>query len=90
MGPIVKETAANFEGKSIQFVQFDFTSDETTAAAEAQAAKLGVAELYAKNAPKTGFALLYDTESKKVITKLSAQQDVAQWSAEIDKAFGDG
>ena len=90
MGPIAKTTQEKFADKSIQFVTFDFTSDETKAAAEAEAAKLGVAELYGENAPKTGFALLYDTTNKKVITKLSAKQNADEWAAVIEKAFSEG
>ena len=87
MGPIAKDTAAKYKDKSIEFVTFDFTSDETKAKAEADAKRLGVEAIYKANAPKTGFALLYDTANSKVVTKLSAKNDVAAWSAAIDKAF---
>jgi len=90
MGPIATDAAKNAEGKSIQFVKFDFTSDETKAASAAKAEKFGVADLYKEHAPKTGFALLYDTKSKKVIKKLTASEDVAAWTAEINKALGKG
>ncbi len=90
MGPIVTETSTKFAGKPVQFVTFDFTSDETKAAAEAEAKKLGVDAVYAENAPQTGFALLYDATTKKVVTKLSAKQNAAEWAAEIDKAIGEG
>ena len=90
MGPIVTEVSAKYTDAGVEFVTFDFTSEETTAAAVAKAASLGVSELYASKAPKTGFALVYDTQSKKVLTTLSAQQDSAQWAAEIDKALGKG
>ncbi len=88
MGPIVEEVAANYAGKSVQFVVFDFTSDDTKAAALAKAKELGVEGTYAEHAGTTGYALLYDTRTQKVITTLSARQDVAAWEAEIDKALG--
>ena len=88
MGPIAKKAATDNAGKSIQFVTFDFTSDKTKAEAEAAAKKHGVQELYASNAPKTGFLLLYDTASKKVVARLSASDDQKAWQAAIDKGLG--
>lgn len=88
MGPIVKEVAASYADKSVQFVTFDFTSDETKAAAASTAKELGVEGTYKKHEGKTGFALVYDTKNQKVVTTLSAKQDAAAWSAELDKALG--
>ncbi len=88
MGPIVKEVAASFEGKSVRFVTFDFTSAESKAKAEADARALGVEGVYTKNAPNTGFAVVYNTKSQKVLTKLSAAQDAAKWVRELNKGLG--
>jgi hypothetical protein len=88
MGPIVKKLAGDYADKSIKFVTFDFTSDETTAAAKAAAEEMGVAGLYAKNAPKTGFLLLYDTKNQKIVTKLKASDDDATWRKAIDGVLG--
>lgn len=90
MGPIAKEVAASYAGKSVKFVTFDFTSDETKAAAEATAKELGVEAVYAEKAPKTGFALVYDTAAKKVIARLSAKETVEQWSTTLAKGLGEG
>lgn len=87
MGPIVKECTTDYADKSIKFVTFDFTSDEGTATAAATAKELGVESIYSEHEKKTGFLLLYDTESKKVLTKLSAKQDSAAWHAAIDKGL---
>ena len=88
MGPIVKQLAGDYADKSIKFVTFDFTSDETTAAAQAAAAEMGVAGLYSENAPKTGFLLLYDTKNQKIVTKLNARDDDATWRKAIDGVLG--
>ncbi len=85
MGPIAKEVAGSFDGKSVRFVNFDFTTDETKAKAKAEAEALGVAATYAKYAPQTGFALIYNTKTQKVVGKLSADSDVAAWTAELSK-----
>lgn len=90
MGPIAKEVAANYAGRSVKFVTFDFTSDETKAAAEATAKQLGVEAVYAEKAPKTGFALVYDMSAKKVVAKLSAKESVEEWSATLAKGLGEG
>ena len=88
MGPIVKQLTGDYADKSIKFVTFDFTSDDTTAAAKSAAEEMGIAGLYAKHAPKTGFVLLWDTKKQEVVTKLSAGDDDAKWRTAIDGALG--
>ncbi len=88
MGPIAKEVASSLKEQSVRFVTFDFTTDETKQKAEAEAKALGVAGVYAQNVPNTGFALVYNTKTQKVITKLSAAQDAAQWGEELKKGLG--
>ena len=88
MGPIVKECEKDYADKSVEFVTFDFTSQETTAAAEAKAKELGVEQIYADKAPKTGFVLLYDTAAQKTVGTLSAQQSTEQWQVAIDDVLG--
>ena len=88
MGPIVKQLAGDYADKSIKFVTFDFTSDETKAAAKQAAAEMGVAGLYAEHAPKTGFLILFDTKEQKIVTKLKASDDDATWRSAIDGVLG--
>ena len=88
MGPIVKQLTGDYADQSIRFVTFDFTNDETTAAAKAAAAEMGVAGLYSKHAPNTGFLLLYDTKKQEVVRKLVADDNDAKWRAAIDKGLG--
>ncbi len=90
MGPIAKQAESNYADKGVTFVTFDFTSDDTTAAAKAAADKYNVAELYAEKAPGTGFCLIVDASSGEVVTKLSARNGIDEWNAAIDKALGDG
>jgi len=88
MGPIVKELVSSHRDKSVKFVTFDFTSDESKKAGKALAETLGVAGTYAKNAPNTGFALFYNTKSQKVVTKLSAEDETSKWAEAIDTQLG--
>tara|TARA_R110002096_G_scaffold423452_2_gene630636 strand:- start:45136 stop:45408 length:273 start_codon:yes stop_codon:yes gene_type:complete len=88
MGPIAEEVAGSFEGKSVRFVEFDFTTDESKKKALADAQALGVAGTYAKHAPQTGFALVYNTKTQKVVGKLNASKDAAAWTAKLNKDLG--
>lgn len=88
MGPIVKELASTHADKSIEFVTFDFTSDESKAASKAKAEALGVLGTFEKNAPNTGFALLYNTKTQKVVGKLTAGDETSEWSKVIAANIG--
>jgi len=90
MGPIVKEVAAAYTDKSIEFVTFDFTTDEGKEKARADATAYGINQLFVEHAYKTGYLLLVDTGSGKVVGRLSANDDAAAWRAAIDKALGQG
>ena len=90
MGPIAKQAASSYADKGVAFVTFDFTSDETTAAAKAAADQYKVSKIYMENEKRTGFCLIVDPASGEVVTKLSAKNDIGEWNAAIDKALGDG
>lgn len=90
MGPIAKQAKTDYAGKSVAFVTFDFTSDETTAAADTAATEHGVDKVYTDNKKKTGFLLLVDSTSGEVVGKLSAKDDIKAWHAALDKALGEG
>ncbi len=86
MGPIVKEMSNAYAGKSIEFVTFDYTTKEAKATAVATAKRLGVETIYTKNRG-TGFLLLVDTKSGKVLARLTAETKPAEWRAAIDKGL---
>ena len=88
MGPIVKELASTYADKSIQFVTFDFTSDETKAAAKSKAEALGVMGTFEKNAPNTGFGLIYNTKTQKVVAKMTAGDETSEWDKVIAANIG--
>ena len=71
--PEVMALQPKLEGKNIEWVDFDFTSSETKAAAKEKAEKLGLSELYADN-QGIGFVLLVDSESKETVAKLTSRQ----------------
>lgn len=90
MGPIVDECKRDYAGKSIKFVTFDFTTADTKARSKAAARANGVGNIYKSKGPGTGFVLLYDTESKKVVATLSMRNSIEEWHAAIDQALGEG
>lgn len=87
MGPIVKECTEDYADKSIEFVTFDFTTKETKEAAKVKAKDLGVEGVFDENFGRTGFLLLYDTSTKKVIKRLSADDGTDGWHAAIDNGL---
>jgi len=90
MGPIVEECVRDYADKAVTFVTFDFTTEQSTAAAQTAAKQLGVEKLYAEHAPSTGYVLLYDARAGKLLTRLSAAQTSEQWHAAIDRGLSGG
>ena len=70
--PNVMDLQAKLNGEPVQWVKFDFTSDESKAKSEQLAEELGVADYYKKN-QATGFVLLVDADSKKQVAKLTSK-----------------
>ena len=71
--PEVMALQPKLEGKNIEWVRFDFTSNETKDASKKKAQELGLAKLYADN-QATGFVLVVDADSKETIAKLTSRQ----------------
>ena len=76
-----------FQGSGVHFVTFDFTSDATKKTAANLAGKLGIKEIYDKTAPKTGFVLIIDRATKKVVGKLSKKQSTGDWTKQLNSAL---
>lgn len=75
--PEVMALQPKLEGKSVEWVKFDFTSNETKAKSKEKAAELGMADIYKDN-QATGFVLLVDAESKETVAKLTSRQTSAE------------
>jgi len=65
------------EGKSVEWVMFDFTSNETKAKSMEKATELGLSDIYKDN-QATGFVLIVDAESKEKVAKLTSRQTSAE------------
>ena len=71
--PNVLALRPKLEGKSVEWVKFDFTSSETKKKSKELASELGFSEIYNKN-QATGFVLLVDADTKKTVGKLTSSQ----------------
>lgn len=78
---------ASYKDQSVTLVEFDFTSDSSKAKSIADAKTHGLSEVYESHAPNTGFVLIVDGKTKKVLGKLKASHTVDDWKVEIDKAL---
>ena len=69
----VMELQTKLEDEPVEWVKFDFTSQDTKAKSEALAKELGVADLYKEN-QSTGYVLLVDADTKEQVGKLTSRQ----------------
>lgn len=84
IAPKVGETKTALEGKPVEFVKFDFSSDETKSKTSAMAEEIGFSEILASN-KGTGFVLLIDAETKKTVGKLTRKHSVDEMVSEVEK-----
>ena len=82
MGNVFTDLQNKLDGSPVLFVQLDLTNTTTRHQAVLMASALGLSNAYTEN-PGTGFILLVDARSKKVIKKLTADMTFKQMAAEI-------
>ncbi len=71
--PKLNKVKRDFEGKPILFTRFDLTDEFTNDQAARYAALLGLEKYYTDNGGKTGYMLLIDSHSKKVLGRINKQ-----------------
>ncbi|MCI0387850.1 MAG: thioredoxin domain-containing protein [Acidobacteria bacterium] len=77
--PKLDQVKRGFQGQPILFTRFDLTDDFTNDQSARYAALLGLENYYRENAGKTGYMLLIDAQSKKLlgkITKLNSPEEI--------------
>ena len=82
MGTAFTDLQNKLDGSPILFVQLDLTNNTTKHQAVLLASTLGLSKAYTEN-PGTGFVLLIDAQSKKVVKRLTADMTFKQVAAEI-------
>jgi thiol-disulfide isomerase/thioredoxin len=75
MSPNVKALPEKFDGQPVGFYSFDFTDDNTKADAAKLAKSLDIESIYAAN-QVTGFMLVIDADSKKILETLTMKDDL--------------
>src|SRR6266849_9686807 len=85
--PKLNKVKRDFEGKPILFTRFDLTDDFTNDQAARYAALLGLEKYYTDNAGKTGYMLLIDSQSKKVLGRINKQDSSEAMKATLTSAL---
>jgi thiol-disulfide isomerase/thioredoxin len=86
MGPVFEDLQNKMDGQNILFVKLDFTNNKTKHQAHMLGDALGIASVLKKNYRHTGFILIINPKTKKVLKKLTKDDDVYAMEAKV-KAF---
>ena len=78
---------SDLDNKSVLFVRLDLTDATKRHQSSLMADALGLGNFYKENAGATGFALLVDAETKKIITKITKKSDAKVISSQIKSAI---
>ncbi len=80
----VKDLQANLEGKQVEFIKFDFSTNESREKTRVLANKLGLSKVLASNVG-TGFVVLVDSKSKEKKAILTTKQSSDEMLAIVIK-----
>lgn len=71
----------------VELIVFDFTNDQTTAEARAEAQRLGLEQFYQDYFGTTGSVFVLDGHSKAVRTEIRGDRNFAEYRSAIDAAL---
>ena len=83
IAPMFANLANKYDGEPVLFVTLDLTNRTTTAQSEYLAAALGLSKVWSEYAPKTGYVLIVDTETRKVVDTLTKKLSLKQMAARL-------
>lgn len=90
MGPVFEELQAKYDQQPVLFVVFDQTREFNRRQSQYLADALDLEDVWDEHGGKTGFVLLIDAETKKVIERLGYEQSLKEMGASLmDAAKGD-
>jgi thiol:disulfide interchange protein len=89
LDPKLEAVEGQLGQKPIVFQRFDMTDEATTYRSKLLANLLGLAEVFERNAGKTGFMLLIDPQTKQVVGRLTKDQSKEELAAEIRRVIGE-
>jgi len=83
MGPVFEDLQNKMDGSNVLFIKLDFTNNQTKHQANLLGAELGIKDILQQNYRRTGFVLVIDAKTKKVLKKLTAADDVYSMESKI-------
>lgn len=86
MGPVFQEMQAKYDREPVLFVEFDQTREFGRLQSAYLAHALGLETIWAEHGGKTGFVLLIDAQSGKVVRHLSHEQGLKVMGAALQEA----
>jgi thiol-disulfide isomerase/thioredoxin len=86
MGSAFEELQAKFDVQPVLYITLDHTREFNRKQSAYLAQSLGLSEIWGENGNKTGFVLLIDGKSRKVITRLTHEQSLKEMGASLLEA----
>ncbi len=86
MGPVFEELQAKYDKEPALYITFDQTREFGRTQSAYHARALGLADVWGEYGGKTGFVLLIDAESGRVMERLSHEQGLKQMGAALQEA----
>ncbi|NQW35640.1 MAG: thioredoxin family protein [Flavobacteriales bacterium] len=83
MGPVFEDLKNKMDGSNVLFVKLDFTNNQTKHQANMLGDGLGIGAVLKANQRRTGFVLVIDAKTKKVLQKLTKDDDVYMMESKI-------
>lgn len=90
LDPKIEAVKSSFLTKPVLFVKLDHSNDGTKNQSALLAGSLGLGEVYKAQEKASGFMLIVNADSKKVLGKLTRDMSEAEIKAELDKALAGG
>lgn len=86
MGPVFEEMQAKYDQQPVLFIELDQTREFDRRQAAYMAHALGLDSVWDEHGGKTGFVLLIDATTKRVVQRLSHEQSLKQMGAALEQA----
>jgi len=87
MGPTYIDLVNKYDESDALFLTFDFTTAFDRTQSEYHAAALGLHDVWRQHGGKTGFVLVIDAESRRVLEKLGHTADLSQMGSALEQSI---
>lgn len=87
MGPVFEELQAKYDQEPVLYLEFDQTREFDRRQSAFMAHTLGLERVWDEHGGTTGFVLLIDPESKRVLKRLGHEQNLKQMGAAIQETL---